>query len=180
MKCSKGDATLPFLGFLTVPYYSFVHFAPMADPNNTQQQPGLSTSDRDGRTFGRSCFSAFAGKTMGAVCAFHPCRSKERKRIYKSCEYCLTGEINASTIIHMETRLIWDEDKRLANIAKHGFDFGDACEVLDSRYRLDIPVVRNGEPRTESFSYAWGSGGADGSAYRARRCGARHQLPPGE
>ena len=56
----------------------------------------------------------------------------------------------------METRLIWDEEKRLANIAKHGLDFVDACEVLDSRYRLDIPVVRNSEPRTESFSYALG------------------------
>ncbi|MFA7242656.1 MAG: BrnA antitoxin family protein [Sulfuricellaceae bacterium] len=52
--------------------------------------------------------------------------------------------------------MIWDEDKRLANIAKHGFDFVDACEVLDSRYRLDIPVVRNREHRTESFSYALG------------------------
>lgn len=56
----------------------------------------------------------------------------------------------------METRLIWDEAKRMANIAKHGLDFADAGEVLESRYRLDIPVVRKGEARIESFSYALG------------------------
>lgn len=56
----------------------------------------------------------------------------------------------------METRLIWDEAKRQANLAKHGLDFMDAGEVLDSRYRLDIPVVRQGEARIESFSYALG------------------------
>jgi hypothetical protein len=56
----------------------------------------------------------------------------------------------------METRLIWDEAKRMANIAKHGLDFADVGEVLESRYRLDIPVVRMGEARIESFSYALG------------------------
>jgi uncharacterized DUF497 family protein len=56
----------------------------------------------------------------------------------------------------METRLIWDEAKRVANLAKHGLDFADAGEVLDSRYRLDVPVVRRGEARIESFSYALG------------------------
>jgi uncharacterized DUF497 family protein len=56
----------------------------------------------------------------------------------------------------METRLIWDEGKRLANLAKHGLDFSDACEVLDSRYRLDVQVVRAGEARMQSISYALG------------------------
>ena len=42
-------------------------------------------------------------------------------------------------------RLIWDEAKRQANLAKHGLDFSAAGEVLDSRYRLDIPVRRAGE-----------------------------------
>lgn len=56
----------------------------------------------------------------------------------------------------MGTRLIWDEAKRLANLAKHGLDFADASEVLDSRYRLDVLVVRQGEARTESFSCALG------------------------
>jgi uncharacterized DUF497 family protein len=49
--------------------------------------------------------------------------------------------------------LIWDEAKRLANIAKHGLDFAEAGAVLESRYRLDVPVVRKGEARVQSFSY---------------------------
>lgn len=53
----------------------------------------------------------------------------------------------------MRMTLEWDETKRLANLAKHGLDFSDAGLVLDSRYRLDIQVVRNGESRTMSFSY---------------------------
>lgn len=53
----------------------------------------------------------------------------------------------------MEAPLDWDEAKRQANLAKHGLDFADAGLVLDSRYRLDIQVVRNGESRTMSFSY---------------------------
>lgn len=56
----------------------------------------------------------------------------------------------------METRLIWDETKRQANLTKHELDFADAAEVLDSRYRLDVPVVRQGEARIQSFSYALG------------------------
>ncbi len=53
-------------------------------------------------------------------------------------------------------RLIWDEAKRQANLAKHGLDFSAAGEVLDSRYRLDIPVRRAGERRVMSISYALG------------------------
>ena len=53
-------------------------------------------------------------------------------------------------------RLIWDEAKRLANLAKHGLDFAAAGEVLDSRYRLDVPVRRAGERRVMSISYALG------------------------
>jgi uncharacterized DUF497 family protein len=56
----------------------------------------------------------------------------------------------------METKLIWDEAKRQMNLIKHGLDFADATEVLDSRYRLDISVVRAGEVRMQSFSYALG------------------------
>lgn len=56
----------------------------------------------------------------------------------------------------MGTRLIWDEGKRLANIAKHGLDFADAGEVIDSRFRLDVPVLRGGEARVQSISYALG------------------------
>lgn len=56
----------------------------------------------------------------------------------------------------METKLIWDEDKRMANLSKHGLDFADAGEVLDSTYRLDVSVVRKGETRTQSISYVFG------------------------
>lgn len=50
-------------------------------------------------------------------------------------------------------RLTWDEAKCRANLAKHGLDFADAAWVLESRYRLDVLLVRNGETRTLSFSY---------------------------
>ncbi|WP_068635029.1 BrnT family toxin [Thauera butanivorans] len=53
----------------------------------------------------------------------------------------------------MGTRLIWDEAKRAANLAKHGLDFAEAAVVLESRYRLDVSVVRKGEARIQSFSY---------------------------
>ncbi len=51
---------------------------------------------------------------------------------------------------------MWDEVKRRMNIRKHGLDFADASEVLDSRYRMDVPVVRGGEVRIQSVSYALG------------------------
>ena len=44
--------------------------------------------------------------------------------------------------------LIWDESKRQRNLRKHGLDFAHAAEVLESRYRLDIAIVRGGEVRT--------------------------------
>ncbi len=53
----------------------------------------------------------------------------------------------------METKLIWDETKRRENLRKHGFDFADASEVLDSHYRMDVLVARGGEVRVQSFSY---------------------------
>jgi uncharacterized DUF497 family protein len=53
----------------------------------------------------------------------------------------------------METPLTWDEAKRRANLLKHGLDFADAGLVLDSRYRMDVPTLRGGELRIQSFSY---------------------------
>ncbi len=50
--------------------------------------------------------------------------------------------------------VIWDENKRRANLAKHGLDFRDAAEVLESRFRLDVPVVRNGEERIFAIAYS--------------------------
>ena len=57
----------------------------------------------------------------------------------------------------MEIKLEWDEAKRYSNLIKHGLDFADAGEVLDSRFRLDIEVVRSGELRVQSVPYALGS-----------------------
>ena len=54
----------------------------------------------------------------------------------------------------MEARLIWDEPKRRENLTRHGLDFAKAGDVLESRYRLDIPVLREGERRIQSISYA--------------------------
>ena len=56
----------------------------------------------------------------------------------------------------MGKKLIWDETKRKANLVKHGLDFRDADEVLASRYRWDAEVVRGGETRVLSISYALG------------------------
>ena len=53
----------------------------------------------------------------------------------------------------METHYSWNEAKRRTNLRKHGLDFRHAGEVLQSRYRLDIEIIRNGELRTQSFSY---------------------------
>ena len=50
-------------------------------------------------------------------------------------------------------RLTWDDAKRQANLDKHGLDFADAEEILLSRYRLDVPVIRNSEQRVMSLSY---------------------------
>lgn len=41
----------------------------------------------------------------------------------------------------------WDETKRLANIAKHGFDFIDAVELFEGEYRLAPGKTVKGEER---------------------------------
>lgn len=56
----------------------------------------------------------------------------------------------------MTAPLTWNEAKRAANLAKHGLDFAQASSVLESRYRLDVPVLRQGEERVLSMSYALG------------------------
>ncbi len=55
----------------------------------------------------------------------------------------------------MHTPLTWDEEKRQANLRKHGLDFADAGQVLDARYRMDVAVARRGEPRIQSFAYVF-------------------------
>lgn len=57
------------------------------------------------------------------------------------------------TINRMSAALVWDEEKRRINLRKHGLDFVDAREVLESRFRLDVAVERHGEQRIQSFSY---------------------------
>jgi uncharacterized protein len=41
----------------------------------------------------------------------------------------------------------WDEDKRQANVAKHGIDFLRARRVFDGRARLDVASPRGSEDR---------------------------------
>ncbi|MFM2119742.1 MAG: hypothetical protein RL722_1210 [Pseudomonadota bacterium] len=55
----------------------------------------------------------------------------------------------------MPDRLSWDDEKREANLRKHGLDFLDAVLVLDSPYRLDLPSARGGEWRMQSFAYVF-------------------------
>ena len=44
----------------------------------------------------------------------------------------------------------WDEEKRQANLEKHGIDFLRACQVFDGRSRLDSDSPREGEHRIQS------------------------------
>lgn len=53
-------------------------------------------------------------------------------------------------------RTEYDPAKAALNKAKHGLDFADAHFVLESNYRMDVAVVRNGEARTQSVSYVMG------------------------
>jgi hypothetical protein len=74
-------------------------------------------------------------------------------------------------------RIRWDEQKHQSNLEKHGLDFRDADWVLETHYRLDVPVVRNDEMRLQSFAHVFEvltvlSFGA----CRARRGISHHQL----
>ncbi len=53
----------------------------------------------------------------------------------------------------MKNQYSWDENKRQRNLEKHGLDFANAECVLNSRYRLDVCVIRNDEERIHSFLY---------------------------
>jgi len=48
----------------------------------------------------------------------------------------------------MERQLTWDEAKRQINLQRHGLDFADAGEVLNSRYRLDVTSQRGAARRS--------------------------------
>ena len=64
--------------------------------------------------------------------------------------------MNASTVIQTEMPLTWDETQRQINLRRHGLDFADAGEVLNSRLRLDVESQRGTEARMLSISYALG------------------------
>ena len=48
----------------------------------------------------------------------------------------------------------WDEEKRKANIAKHGLDFNRAHEVLTSTPIVDFIDARNDYGETRHLAYA--------------------------
>ena len=54
----------------------------------------------------------------------------------------------------MELQLTWDQDKRQSNYLKHGLDFVNASEVLQSVYCLNLLVQLKGEDRIISYAYA--------------------------
>lgn len=41
----------------------------------------------------------------------------------------------------------WDENKREANIIKHGIDFIDAIQVFSDKYRVEFENMRSDEKR---------------------------------
>lgn len=45
----------------------------------------------------------------------------------------------------------WNENKRLANLAKHGLDFIDASLVFEDCYRIEQESLRNGEMRYQTL-----------------------------
>ncbi len=48
----------------------------------------------------------------------------------------------------------WDEEKRLANIAKHGIDFIDVCRLFDAPFLIAPDIRHNyGEDRSIAFGH---------------------------
>jgi uncharacterized DUF497 family protein len=84
------------------------------------------------------------------------CRRKKFNTTNLVCKSCLENHNKRIYNKFIGQSLIWDEAKRQSNLRKHGLDFADAAEVLESRYRLDIAAVRGGEVRMQSISYALG------------------------
>jgi uncharacterized protein len=53
----------------------------------------------------------------------------------------------------MQQFYTWDENKRQANLEKHGLDFMDADMVLGSRIKLELDSPRGSEARKQVFAY---------------------------
>lgn len=45
----------------------------------------------------------------------------------------------------------WDENKRQANLKKHGIDFLDAIEIFSDVDRIELETTRNGEKRYQTI-----------------------------
>ena len=50
----------------------------------------------------------------------------------------------------------WDEDKRQANLDKHGIDFSRVSQVFDGRPRMDFASPRAGEHRIQTTAQLTG------------------------
>lgn len=48
---------------------------------------------------------------------------------------------------------IWDEDKREANLIKHGFDFADAHLVYENPAKMTLASQRRGETRKMDIAF---------------------------
>ncbi len=49
---------------------------------------------------------------------------------------------------------VWDENKRLSNLSKHGLDFRDAGLVYDNPDKLTYDASRAKEPRSMDLAFA--------------------------
>jgi len=49
----------------------------------------------------------------------------------------------------------WDEQKRQANLEKHGLDFADSDLVLENPYVLVVDSPRRGEARKQALAYVF-------------------------
>jgi len=51
-------------------------------------------------------------------------------------------------------RYVWDPEKRLSNLKKHGVDFVDAIAVLEDELALTVSQIENGEIRLKQWVQA--------------------------
>ncbi len=51
--------------------------------------------------------------------------------------------------------LVWDEEKRKANLKKHGLDFRDAGLVFDNPEKCTYRSLRADEPDGSTWQWLW-------------------------
>jgi hypothetical protein len=49
--------------------------------------------------------------------------------------------------------VIWGEILRRAHLVTHGVNFRDGGKVLESQFRSDVPVIRNGQEWIFAIAY---------------------------